>query len=365
MTIYIVLLALIALTFFYFKLIGKNTEKDKIICLNIAFILLYLLFALRAPTVGRDIPSYKEMYEKTKLVSWNDYDFVYFEVGYTFLMKIFTALNLPFQVFMAFVSFVILFPIYLYIKKYSKNYFLSVLTYICYIFLDFNLSGVRQSMAGSIVLLAYIVLRESKRHTYFKYVLLIAAAAFLHRSALIGFLPLIILNVKNLYAYITLIFGSSVFVAIFREQLLNYIRVFFGKEEIESNIYIGRNLFFTVILSVTAVFVLHYKYYKEKHTDFGNASELKESYNTEFQIDKIFWLSIPTALLGGDNTFSRAYMMFSQVIVVFLPNLVESFDYKTRAIISPALCCFLLGFFYFITLIPGGFDIVPYVFFWQ
>ena len=69
------------LVFYFFNPNGKNNNK------YIAFfgmLGVFLVLALKDPSVGTDIAGYREQYYIAKQMSWSNFDYVYFEFGYIF-----------------------------------------------------------------------------------------------------------------------------------------------------------------------------------------------------------------------------------------------------------------------------------------
>ena len=190
MTEYLLLLIFI-FTVGFFCFFCKNKERKGTIFLKFVFLAIFLLCALRAPSVGRDLPGYESAFLFTKRVAWNDYTYIYFEPGYIFLMKVCVLVGMSFQSFIAITSAIILIPLYFYVKKYSQNPFLSILIYICYVFFEFNMTGIRQAIAMSIVLLGFLIFMNAKKLPRIKLLLFILLASAFHSGALICilFLP--------------------------------------------------------------------------------------------------------------------------------------------------------------------------------
>ena len=80
----------------YFALIGmvlilpvaccgiRNLEKRKNAILIISILCLFLLTALKAPSVGKDIAGYKRVYDSMKYQTWDNYDTTWMEWGLSF-----------------------------------------------------------------------------------------------------------------------------------------------------------------------------------------------------------------------------------------------------------------------------------------
>ncbi len=371
MSIYLGLLAFI---FFLALVFHRESagEKGKNLFLFYSFLAIFLIYALRAETVGRDLPGYAEAYRMTRHISFFNFDYLYFEKGYLLLMKLFTVANIPFQWFLAFVSAVILAPIYIYIKKYSSNYFLSVLVYICYMFFEFNLTGIRQALATSILLIGITLYMNGGKRPTLKLVIFTILAAGFHKGAYIMLLFPLYHAVKKISNYIWVILFSVGFVLIFRNYILSIVKDFFEKDSMQADaeIYFGLNLIFTILLGV--FFIISYNKKKRMLTnpiqpDLAYAE--RDTLSQDLRMDeigiKLFLISIVVNLLFGSDTAARSYMMYMQVIIIMLPNSICAWRLQDRAIFNTVLTIFLSVFFYAESLLPNNFDIVPYQFFWQ
>lgn len=107
--------------FFDSSLWGENRSRKYFLLFS--FVSIFLIFALRSYTVGRDVPGYRRIYLDVLNHPFSDFDYVYFEKGYQLLSKICGFSGVSWQVFLSIVSALILIPIYVFIKKYSKMYF--------------------------------------------------------------------------------------------------------------------------------------------------------------------------------------------------------------------------------------------------
>lgn len=363
MTIYVVFLVFVMLVAFFCR--GQNTEnqRNQILFLNIVWIAMFLLCVFRASTVGRDLPGYERIYERTDLYSWSDFGYVYFENGYILLMKICTRLHFSFQWFLTVVTLITMLPIYVYIRKYSKNYFLSTLIYLCYMFFEFNMTALRQAMAASIVLIAYMLYISAKRFPTLSYIAIVLLAAQFHKGALICLVFPILMVVRNLKLYTGVVIASCVSFIFVRGSIMAIIKDFFEKDSMRADAegYFGLNAVFTVAL--LAFFLV--SYYNRSIRLCSNDKAALESLNRADDINiRLFMIGIPVMILFGMATAARSYMMFSQVMIVQLPNAIDCWKTRDKKIIGEVLVVFLVVFFFTNTLIANSFDIVPYLFFW-
>jgi len=141
MGIYLLLLTGIFILGTFFKSSIFGDKQGTRLFLDTSFILIFLLCALRSYTVGRDLPGYRMHYLDVVNHPWTNFNYIYFEKGYQLLMKVCAWIGLSWQMYLALVYVIILIPIYMFIKKYSRNAFLSVIVFICYMYFEFNLTS--------------------------------------------------------------------------------------------------------------------------------------------------------------------------------------------------------------------------------
>jgi hypothetical protein len=369
MTIYIVLLLFILINYFFCMHISLNQKKTKLYFLNIVFITIYLLCVLRSSSVGRDIPGYEQAYLLTGYIAWQDFSYIYYEKGYILLMKICQALGFSFQLFLCVVYAIILMPIYLVIKKYSKNVLLSVLIFVCYMQLEFDLTGIRQALAMSIALVGYIAFIESEKYRILKYLFFVTLALFFHKGAFVCYIFALLLPIKSIKKYTAVMVAAAIGSLIIRNYIFQFIKGFFEKETFRLNagLYFGGNFIFLLGLAALFLFVQIHQESNEQFakTNNGQLVNMSQRHNVDDINIKMFLISILLALFFGSETSARSYMFLNQVIILQLPNCIYNFDAKSRLFFNLLFCTFFILFFFTNTLLPNNFDIVPYKFYWQ
>lgn len=337
--------------------------------MNIVFTAIYLLFVLRSSSVGRDILGYEQAYSLTKNMRWENFSYIYFEKGYILLMKICLGLGCSFQVFLGIVYAIILIPIYLVIRKYSKNVLLSIIIYYCYIYFEFNLTGIRQSLAMSIVLVGYIVFVESKNFKVVKYLIFVTLAVFFHNGAVACYLFILLLPIKSIKKFTIVIAFGTISSLIIRNYIFIFIKEFFDKDafKLGAGLYFGGNIIFLLGLAILFLIIQSHQV-RNGRIIKTNRNHLKidsQTYNVEEVNIKMFLISIMLALFFGSETSARSYMFLNQVIILQLPNSINMLDAKSKLLSNVFFYVFFIIFFFTNTLLPNNFDIVPYKFFWQ
>lgn len=378
MEIYVMLLLLVISLSIFISSLKIDRYMKREYFLKIIFLVIFLIYSLRSSSVGRDLFGYKQMYLITSVKEWSDYSYIYFEKGYIFLMKICNFIGLSFQGFLMIVNFLILIPIYIFIRKYSKYPFLSVIMYICYMFFEFNLTGIRQAIASSIVLFGIIVLIESKKYRLLKYIVIIYLSTLFHKGAFVGFLYIPFHFINDLKKYTSIILTMFVVFILGRKYMINFIKIYFNKGTMNANadLYIGLNFLFIIGLAILIIVAEKNRKIMWKKIIKGNINkeeilrknfyikEKEDLINSTF--NKIFLLSIGILILLGSDTSVRSSMILNQVVLVQFPNCIDNlFKQNSKKIAIVGITIFFILFFLFNTLISNNFDIVPYKFFWQ
>ncbi len=136
-----------------------------------------------------DLVNYKNSYGSLKEYSYGDICQQYLEEkikggGFWIFSKLCSDLNIGAELWMAIIGFVFATAYSWFCYKYSKNIFISYLTLLALVF-SFTLTGLRQTLALSLILLAYYWIFEKKPKHFIATVLL----AFCQHSSAIIFLP--------------------------------------------------------------------------------------------------------------------------------------------------------------------------------
>ncbi len=369
MGIYIALLIFVsALALLLSHLYDKNTKKDKFF-LAVAFGAILLIYSLRASTVGRDLPGYERVYLISGNYDWFDTSYVYFESGYVFLMKLCSTLKLSFQGFLLVVNLLILVPIFCIIRKYSHNYYLSVMVYICYMYFEFNMTALRQAIASSIILIGIMLLIGSSKWGIIKYTAMVLLATLFHSGAFVAllYIPFHYIRTTRMYvAGIAFLGGTSL---LFRNRIYAFIRVFLGESDSYqmSGLYIGLNLMFLLGLAVLfALYANNLKYRTPDELISVSGEDHRETVRTASAFYKFFLVGIVSALFFGMDVAARSHMILCQTIFILLPNCVDIvFPRRSVGLVRVLVAGFLVLFFVANTLVSNSFDIIPYTFYWQ
>ena len=361
----------IALLFLLCILYALNQKRNNKKYLMFMFITLFLIYALRNIQVGRDISGYQEVYMLSKQKNLTDFNYVYFEPGYTLFMGLCSHVGISFQWFLVLTSFIILFPVYLFIKNYSEDYIFSVVVYVCYIFFEFNLSALRQAIATSIVLCGLHILFSRKKFPVLQYLFFVLLATTFHQSAALSliFVPLFFFKNYKFGLICILLFGCIMIA--FRSSILSILSDWTSHSvDTKSSLYFGGDIIFLMGMAILFVYALLTN--KIKSSNRSLIWQVKNVNDKQIKglainaiLTEIFLLGIVVYFVFGFSSMLRATQYASIVILVLLPNSLAIFQKTDRLLIKIILLVFFVAFFIINTLVANNLDIVPYKFFWN
>ncbi|WP_053373003.1 EpsG family protein [Paenibacillus sp. FJAT-27812] len=335
------------------------TKKDafnnrRSIFIIIALIQMYLILALKNISVGTDTINYYLGFSIIRDLDWievfdlgrNNLVFNY-ERGFILLTKIISIFTDDFQVYYGVLYFIIMFLIYKFIKKYAIMPFLSIYLFISLGFYNFTFSGIRQAIAISVILFSYKYIINRK---IVKFSICVIIAALFHKSAII-FLPAYFLYFFTITPIIAILYFVILIVLfIFRIEIFHLITPLVGYEE-----SIETTNAYTLLIILLLTFTIGLFFYNKV---------IRKNENNKV----IFNLIAIASLLMISTTISsvglRAANYYYIFIILFIPNIISSFNNRSTRILAVLFSIILTIIFY---ILRGVYDLngIPYKFYWQ
>ncbi len=368
MIIYFILLAYIFLLPLVLQPIIPDYDKRQkwIAFLGVAFI--FLIFSLKSPTVGSDIMGYREQYYISRYMSWSNNDYVFFETGYILLEKFFSKLGVSFQLFAALIYFVECLALYLFISKFSSDAMMSLLIFVCYLSFVFSMSGLRQTLAMSMCIFAYLLFYKQKPIPVILGIFIIALAITIHRSAYIFYIiPIVMIYSKKFVRFNLFVFLSILLISIFgRVFVWSAVNQLMKTVDVNTSITLGGNFIFLVGVMIFCVFTY------ETYYGLGILGSKRALANqpSEIVFEDTMCMRVSELCVFGEILFSGDSMLrtvnyFVILMVPLLPNMLMKYKEEQRTILKIGLILFLLFLFITETLIPNQLEISHYKFFWE
>jgi hypothetical protein len=169
--------------------LNKNKTLNKKNGLFLIYIVLVMIVGLRNE-VGDDWHSYINFYndhEQSKRV----------EIGYRLINDFFSDIGIPYNIFLILINSLSIYLILKFIYLNSKLKQIAILIYFYEIYFYYNLSGIRQAIAISLICFGF---RYAYKRELLKFVIIVLLAASFHKSALVSFVIFFIPRNKiNIY----------------------------------------------------------------------------------------------------------------------------------------------------------------------
>lgn len=368
MFVYITMLALWGITAFcaacspfYFN---RDNDQYHVIHTNLQrkimlfyAISLIIIIGLRDEQVGSDTIGYMRDYLYWGNIEISNLKFsLDIELGYKCLQRIFTILGLNWQQFLFFTAIVMIGCFSFLVKKYSCYAFAPYFLYVTIGLFAMNMTGIRQSLAVALCLIAYYFAEKRKKLLFF---LCVAIAVTIHSSALCFFPIYFIFFIKKPSKKILSMFlflpVATRLSSLFLNQILYHFA--FGR-------YIGNGYFDDINLQLNilaelfplSILLLGYVFLIIK-------SEIAS---------REFHLFIMTSIYASAYQLTHAVYMagrlnfyFSPFMVLFLGNIIFSIKDSRVRFFSYAAMIFVSIMFFCITIPNSSYRMNNYMFFWN
>lgn len=281
--------------------------------------------------MGNDYFSYMRIFSD---IIGSDFSTV-FSMGYeplfVLLTKLIAVITTNPEIMYGIYAALILIPVAIAIYRYSDKVWISVSVYLCLTFFYTSLNFIRQSLAVSILILAYGFMKEKK----FVPVLIMAVVAVLFHYTAAAFIPFYLLSLikptkKSLIIYSSISAGALIICLIMKAVGANPLNIaaeivtaVTGKDYVS---YIGSKWFengfgvqyLIMPLAVLALVMISY---------FLGWKEKKEA-------DMLLWLTLMNASVWSFITYAFIVERFSMFIFIFsiftIPSVLSYYEEKAE-----------------------------------
>lgn len=330
-------------------------HHEKLRYILIGSIPLFFVMSLRSPSVGTDTFAYKYEFENAQ----------YFltqklrdsEIGYSYFNSFFYNLGFNFQLYLATVSIFFIISLCLLYYYFSENILLSFYLHVTIGIFALSMTGIRQTLAIALTMIAFTFLQKNKKIWFIIFVLL---ASTFHDSA-IFFLGIYFFRnivVSKMIAWIIFIISTSAY--IFRSYLIEFLELITPSSYL---IYFttSTNVNPMVIVISMAIPLTCLIFWPNDKIELSK--ERKQLFTITFILACVnYIISIVSQDISMLSRISSYLLIYSTILI---PNIIFSIkNTKIRTIAKFA--CFLLPLVQFLLSTPGGsLGIDDYKFFWE
>ena len=341
MIVYIINIALILIWGLVLLHINPTDQKKKWYCTIVAFQWI-VLSGLRHATVGNDTRQYEIHFRNGIETPWEEvwsnfwnYLFNGLDVkdpGYFLLQKIFQVFSTNYQLWLIFIAIVFIGLMARWVYKYSSMPDISFVIYSVLFFMFYSLTGHRQTLATALIY--FLGYEYAKNKKFVKFAIVAFLAFVLHKSSIVFIIYLLIANINITLPYVAVMAASSAAIAILGKQLYGPIALFLGFDESQID-YAGggAETYATILTLLCIVSFCLYPYISKRRRDAKNL------YNM------IFLTLVSTLLVYQNQSFMRIQQYYSMIIMIIIPEIVNTIEKKYRFIGYLAVVGFLVLYF--------------------
>ena len=367
MWLYLSLMMILAFT----SLQNKNSKKQCALFLCVFTIIM----GFKSINVGNDTPSYVELYNRLHNMSSFTDPSSRFEVGYQIYNKIIGMIWDDYQALFLITAIICIGCIGYGIMNLSQNWQYSLFLFIGLRFYYFFLSGIRQSMAVSIIIVAYVFLKRRKNILF---IMLVLLAMTFHFSAVIFFFALPLSYMKfDSKSIIKVLFGVIVVYVFFGPLLslvLSHLPSYYSHYMLtEASSANNLSDFIHAIipcLFLLLAYILNYNsVIDESHIPNQNQTRELLVYHRDGEVQLLFLLvaaglSLVSTRASIIDRMVQYYWIFS---IISVSNMISSIKNQRNRVEWLLLITFCVIVYNVALLLlrPEWNAIVPYEFFWS
>lgn len=319
----------------YLFLCSKKGDKNKILFLRIVFLFLFIFCASREMTMGNDTPMYIKLYNNISISKFNFLSVnTYFENGYVIFNILLSYISDSSRFFLVVTSGIINFFCYKFIKKYSNDYFLSVIMYIEFLFFYTSMAMLRQFIAFCVIIIGFKYLNGKKPLSFLLFIII---ASFFHSSAwlALAYYPIYYLKYSKRNVFILIIIFLISFY--FLPSIVNLFYGFIGRVNYYSSRFDSTsfgNFIYFIMFFIMYLFIL-YECRKQK-----NIGDLQ---NNSLYLYSLLFATLINLLGIKLDVMSRAAFYFNILSIIAVPNVIQRFEKnKNSRFIVKLVMCFCL-----------------------
>jgi hypothetical protein len=311
--------------------------------------LLFLICSLRNAEFGPDTLSYVSDYLSLSYINildlWGNFD----KDPFFFLFsKIISLFGVSYQVWLAIIAAIFIFSVSKLIYRYSSEAYLSFIVLLSLEYLFFSLTGLRQALALSMILLSYPYLREQK---LIPFLVLVFFGSLFHSSALIFLIAYPLAKMKIGWKQFIGTLSALILSYFFSDVIKDLVALLGWKDYLSS--YAAREYTLTISGFIIQLSIFLFCIYYKKgvlQLDINNLS----LYNLLFLGLTFQAFAVVIA------EFFRISMYFSIFSIILIPIAVNAEkNILTRRVVYTLACIALVSYL----IIAGNFN--GFIFYWQ
>ena len=338
------------------QLYGKRYNRRQLF--RVVAVYMFLLIGCRSLQVGPDSRAYATAYLSYQYKSWNE--LINFTRGFGNLNILFSILTKAcscvfpnsYTFYFLVISGITTYAVVKFFESFSFEYTLSIIMLMSLTYFLFFMSGIKQTLAMSMIMLSYVAIRRGNTCKFF---LLTIAAILFHNSAVVSLIIYPLNKMKFRRWHVAGAFLLILFANMFRNQIVQmfYFLMPEGKYSNYGTSYFSVNnltgLFIQIVIFGTTVILLMLS---------NEISEDMKFFLKVYAVGMFF-----QALTPITAEFFRISMYFSIVGTVMLPEAIAEQKRDNQRLVWLG-CIFVFVAYFFVSTFDNA-AYIPYRAFWQ
>lgn len=359
----LVLLVIMAITLYYSRAMDYLSYRKT--CISMVTVIMTCFSGFRSWWMG-DLIKYYTLYTQCNGENWVSRVFDdYANIGIRLFFRIAGALGISYDVCIFLIAALSAVTLSIVVFHYSPSPYWSYLMYFAMGIYLFTYSGLKQTIAMALLMLALMGILEDNPRKFLKWTLI---AGIFHMPALI-FLPAYLIAKKKInFSYFLILAAAIACVFLFRDQIIELFSAAYYEEEskFEAKKVLGGRAVIMILILLVAAFL--------RPPQTGDRY-YRQVYNLMVMAAMIQTFSV------YDNVFTRLADYYYQFVVLFMPLMLEtgthqlkmnrgmryrvrSFDRNTYLLLSLGITAMAL-YVYSSTLSGSKVFLDSYKFFWE
>lgn len=307
------------------QLLPIKKEKKNLLFVNLGFLILFIILAIRKPII--DMDNYFSYFSYLKKA--NIEQFLNFKLEFLYKVLNIAIAHIWFnkRFFMFVIDIITMYGVYFCVKKYAKNYLVTILLFVAIGTYYMQFFILRQAIAIAILLYSIKYISEKK---LFKFILCVLIATLFHKTSIVFILAYFVCNIKfnlkYLGIWLGIWMGTFLFKSVITSQFIIDKYKVYGQDQIVGEGY-GRLLIFVGILCVTLC--IDYLIIKREKTEKEKILNKREITDEMSIFYNLTLLTILFQILATQNdAFCRLANIFCVGSVILLPNMISQLEIK-------------------------------------
>ena len=326
------------------------------ITIGIFFGIFTIMLMLRSNTCGVDMPRYEYFFNNDINLSFREIIHMYnLEVGFHIFNKLITLVSENFQFYTAIVALVCMIPIWILYAKNTELPYLSIAVFMTVAPFSLFFSGIRQSLAISIVPLAYHFIKNRK---FIPFIFSVIFASLFHQSAIIMILMYPVYWVKFTKRWLWFVSPAIAIILFFNSRIYALIAPLMGERYFERYGEVSSTGAYAIVL-LLFIFVIYASLIMDNEKIDEDVQGLRN----------LLFLSTALQCFAPVNTIAMRMNYYSLILVPIMISKIPTrakAQYRQTAYASYIIMCVFFVVYYFYSATTGAdiMQIYPYIPFW-